>query len=90
MTRKPPTIRVPRAFLDDHRERDLPTPIVRRTLRYHYEIAADDPALDELESDARHYGEGGISGRDFPHLFGLIASARATLAAIRKSKEPQP
>ena len=87
MRRKIALIRIPRVFLDDHAERDLPTPVIQKTHRYHYDIRADDPALDELVSDAAHYAEGGISTRDFPELFGLVASARATLTAIRKSRE---
>ena len=87
MTPRPALIRIPRVFLDDHEARDLPTPVIQKTERYHYRIRADDPALPELVSDARHYAEGGISTRDFPHLFGVVASARATLHAIRKSQE---
>ena len=90
MTIRPPTIRIPRVFLDDHRSRDLPTPGIERMTRQHYHIRADDPALPELVSDARHYAEGGICTRDFPELFGLVASARATLAAIRKSQGAAP
>lgn len=81
MIRTVRTIRIPRAFFDDHRERDLPTPTVRKTLRCHYDIRADDPALPELISDAQHYAEGGISTTDFPHLFGLVASARAIIGS---------
>ncbi len=87
MTCKIALIRIPRAFLDDHAGRDLPTPAIRKTERYHYRIRADDPALPELISDAAHYAGGGIDTRDFPHLLGVVASARATLAAIHKSQE---
>ena len=87
MTPKPILIRIPRVFLDDHAERDLPTPVIQQVERYHYRIRADDPALDELVSDARHYAEGGLDTHAFPHLFGLVASARATLHAIRKARE---
>ena len=87
MMPKPVLICIPRVFFDDHAERDLPTPVIRKTERYHYRIRADDPALPELVSDARHDAEGGISTRDVPHLFGVVASARATLHAIRKSQE---
>ncbi|WP_299654299.1 hypothetical protein [uncultured Jannaschia sp.] len=87
MTARPALIRIPRVFLDDHEARDLPTPVIRKTERYHDRIGADDPALPELVSDARHDAEGGIDTRAFPHLFGLVASARATLHAIRKSQE---
>ncbi|PZX14241.1 hypothetical protein LX81_03040 [Palleronia aestuarii] len=87
MRPKPVLIRIPRVFLDDHAERDLPTPAIQRVERYHYRIRADDPALPELVSDAAHYAGGGIDTRAFPHLFGLVASARATLAAIRTSQE---
>ena len=86
-TSKVALIRIPRVFYDDHLARDLPSPVVHQAQRYHYTIRADDPALDELESDARHYAEGGISTRDFPELFGLVASARATLHAIRTHRE---
>ncbi|WP_299821260.1 hypothetical protein [uncultured Jannaschia sp.] len=87
MTARPALIRIPRVFLDDHEAHDLPTPAIRKTERYHDRIRADDPALPELIPDARHDAEGGISTRDVPHLFGVVASARATLPAIRTSQE---
>ena len=87
MTPRPALIRIPRVFLDDHAERDLPTPAIPKSTRPYYWIRADDPALPELVNDAEYYAEGGIDTRAFPHLFGLVASARATLAAIRTSQE---
>lgn len=50
-------IRVPRVFLVDHVERDLPTPEIVRSTKSHYYIRSDDPNLAELVSDAEHYAD---------------------------------
>lgn len=75
-------VRVPAAFFSDHEEREC-EPFcepVKRT-RQHVWLRPDDPGLDELLSDARHYadewgpdaiGDGG----------GLKRSAAATVKAI--------
>lgn len=76
-------VRIPKRFLDDHAERDLDTPKIERSTSTHYWVNTEDPALDELVSDAEHYAEGGVSTIDFPHLLGIVASAKATLRALR-------
>ena len=79
------TIRIPQKFIQDHQERDLDTPCVLRRTKQHCYIAADDPALDEMLSDAEHYAEGGIPAQ--PEYLGLISSARATMRAIRAARQ---
>lgn len=71
-------IRIPKRFLDDHLERDLPTPEILRATSTHYFIASGDPAMGELIDDARHYAD---SLDEAPR--GIVLSARATLRAIR-------
>jgi hypothetical protein len=70
-------IRIPKRFLDDHAERELPAPIIVRETSSHYFIDPADDAIEELVNDARHYGD---SIDNAPR--GLIASARATLRAL--------
>ena len=73
------TIRIPKRFFDDHRERDLDTPTIARETKAHYFISADDPAVAELRDDAAYY-----AAEHGPDLLppGLKASARATLIAL--------
>lgn len=78
----PATVKVPRRFFDDHAERDLPTPTIVRTLAAHYVVSSDDPALSELLNDAEHYATPGQFGHD-PELAGIVASARATVRALK-------
>lgn len=75
-------INIPKAFLIDHSERDLPTPSVIKETKKHYRIRLDDPATAELLDDARHYASEAISAADFQHLLGIKSSARATVKAI--------
>lgn len=71
---------IPKRFFDDHRDRDLPTPVVIRETARHYFIRADDPALPELQDDARYY-----AGPDAPDMSpaGLSGAARALLKALK-------
>lgn len=73
-------IRIPKRFLDDHLERDLPTPGIVRETKAHYFIESRDPAIGELANDARHYAE----GLDEAPL-GIVLSAKATLRAIQRA-----
>jgi len=73
-------IRIPWAFYIDHSERDLETPEIVKSTKRHIWIRADDPALSELRSDAAYYCH--KYGPDAEYLFGLKASARATMNAI--------
>lgn len=77
----PTLIRITRRFMDDHAERDLPTPsAVRSTKQFHY-IDATDPAALDLLSDAQHYAKDVDAGGEHAML-GLINSARATVKAL--------
>jgi hypothetical protein len=51
------TVRIPRVFYIDHRERDLPTPTAIGETSRHVIIDRADPALSELIDDARHYAD---------------------------------
>jgi hypothetical protein len=51
------TVRIPRVFYIDHRERDLPTPIAIGETSRHVIIDRADPALSDLIDDARHYAD---------------------------------
>lgn len=75
-------IRIPKRFLDDHLERDLPTPEIVRETSFHYFIASGDPTIGELIEDARHYADG---LDEAPR--GIVMSARATLRAIRQVED---
>lgn len=70
-------IRLPKRFMDDHQERDLPTPNVVRETKSHYYVDPLDPNLAELLDDAKHYA----SDVDCAPA-GIVASARATVAAL--------
>lgn len=73
-------IRIPKVFLDDHRDRDLPTPNVVRETRSHYFISATDPALDELRNDAAHYANPKATDADL----WLKRAAKALLTALNR------
>jgi hypothetical protein len=73
-------IRIPKRFLDDHLERDLPTPKIIRETGSHYFIDPRDPVIAELADDATHYADGLDEAPP-----GVVLSARATLRAIRKA-----
>ena len=75
-------VRIPQRFLDDHAERDLDTPRIVRASKTHYWVERDDPAVPELLDDARYYAAS--SGRMVSHVFGLCASARATIKAFER------
>lgn len=75
-------IPVPALFYDDHAERELPTPEQFGTREHKHRrwIRLHDPATPELLNDAEYYAED-VDGAP-PNL---IASARRTVAAIRKA-----
>jgi len=73
-------IRVPAYFYTDHLDRALDTPADLGKCRSHAVVSADDPHLAELLDDAEHYAH--PSGPD-SCARGLIASAKATVRAIR-------
>lgn len=85
------TYALPPRFFDDHRCRDLPenksavSRIVRETKKKVF-VDLDPLGYDELLSDADYYAnEMGSAGFDDR---GLISSARATAAALRKAGRP--
>ncbi|MFA6134698.1 MAG: hypothetical protein WC869_11850 [Phycisphaerae bacterium] len=72
---------VPKGFITDHRERDLPTPRVVQETTWAYCIRRDDPALPELLDDARYYAH-----PDGPDMApGIRRAAKSLLAAIAKA-----
>jgi hypothetical protein len=75
-------IRVPAKFFEDHEDRCCEpecTP-VRRTSRFVW-LAPDDPGLDELLDDAKHYADPAcFDSDDLPP--GLRRSAASTVKAI--------
>lgn len=76
-------ISLPRYFYWDHHERDLPTPKMLIGNRAHIIVAADDPALQDLLDDAKHYASPNGPDQLPP---GLKSSARATVRAIEKAR----
>jgi hypothetical protein len=77
-------IRVPRTFFLDHEERDCEPYCepVKRSSRFVW-LRPDDPGLDELLDDARHYAEPDMFGADYGSL---VRSARATVKAIEAAR----
>lgn len=79
------TVRLPRRFYDDHVDRELSAGVEQRRLARQVEVVLDQASFDELRSDADHYATS--PGFD-PSLRGLIASARATVAALDVAGRP--
>lgn len=74
---------VPAKFYDDHGDRALPTPAeIRRAGRRVY-IAANDPAIPDLLSDAKFYADP-WGPDELPA--GLKASAKRTVAVLGGAK----
>ena len=74
-------IRIPTVFFIDHEERALDTPVVVKETKTHFYIDSADPAIHNLYSDAEFYCD--PYGPDADGLFGLKASARATMRALK-------
>lgn len=72
-------INVPKVFIEDHRDRDLDTPIIHAKTARHFRIDPADPAMPELISDAEYYA--GPYGPDAAPP-GLASAARALLRAL--------
>lgn len=82
------TYRLPKAFASDHWGRDCGTTdeIVRET-KTHYYVKMDEAGYSDMESDADYYVCcGGDMGWEYQ---GLVSSASATLAALRKQGPPE-
>lgn len=76
--------RIPKLFLNDHAERDLPSPVICRSTKAHYFVALDDLALDELLDDAVYYATEDVAVG--PMYLGLRRSAAATVEAINTAR----
>ena len=79
------TVKIGKAFLNDHRDRDLPIPnIVKETKRnYYIEIDWDNEGYADLYSDAEYHSD----PKEFDsHYFGLCMAARAIVKALDKTK----
>ena len=76
-------IRIPKRFYDDHRERDLDSPVIVKETKTHYWIKKHDEALPELIADARYYdnNDGGWT----PESAGIRRAAGALLRVIADS-----
>ncbi len=81
------TIRVPAKFFEDHEERDCEPYCdpVKRSSRFVW-LRPNDPGLDELLDDARHYAEPDQFGEWGRENSGIVRSAAATVAAIEASR----
>lgn len=81
-------IRIPFVFYQDHRERDLDTPVNYAKSKSYAVIDSDDPALPELISDAEYYAsdDGYVDPVMWESCRGIVLSARATLKAIREAE----
>ena len=77
--KSPEFVKIPRAFFDDHEERDLPTPVVQHRTKNGILIRRDDPAVPELINDAEHYANDGCDCSP-----ALRMSARWTLTALKE------
>ena len=81
---EPVSIRVPAKFFNDHEEREC-EPFcepVQRSSRFVW-ILSSDPGLDELLSDAKHYGDDDGGPDAIGDGGGLVKSAKATVKAIK-------
>ena len=77
-------VKIPHRFFIDHVERDLPAPVIVKRTKSHLWIDHNDANFAELRNDAEHYATA-ICTADFPHLLGIVTSAKATIKAIRKA-----
>jgi hypothetical protein len=85
---QPSLVRVPAAFFDDHESRDCEPYCepVKRAGRYVW-LRLDDPGLEELLDDARHYADPTWTLDSC--YFGLKRSAVATVNAIEAAQVNQ-
>jgi hypothetical protein len=75
-------VRIPKIFYNDHRDRDLPSPVVVNESKSHYWIDASDPDISELLSDATYYSTSVGWSEQWDSIRGLVYSARATVKAL--------
>lgn len=77
--------RLPKVFAEDHWDRDCgQTDVVVRETKTHYFVSMDANGYSDMESDADYYV---YMGAEIMGL-GFLASARATLKALRAAGPP--
>ena len=80
-------VRVPAKFFEDHEDREC-EPFcepVKRSSRFVW-LLSNDPGLDELLSDAKHYGDDDGGPDAIGDGGGLVKSAKATVKAIESAR----
>ena len=78
---QPQLLKLPRRFVDDHIDRELPTPEIVRQTQRHVWVRADDPWLPELLNDADFYADSVGLDRD---ALPISLAARALLRAVQR------
>lgn len=73
-------LKLPRLFVEDHYERGLDTGHSQRWAGKWVFLRCNDAALNEIESDARHYAT--AFGKDDNCPLNIIASAKRVVLAI--------
>ena len=77
--------RIPAGFYDDHINRSLPAPHPVRQTRVNVWIDIDDPAFEDLLSDAKWYASLAPSRRD-PDMNQYIRMARNLLKSLQPER----
>jgi hypothetical protein len=81
----PIVVKLPRLFYIDHRDRDLPSGEVVRVIgNNRIEVALDEEAFEDLISDAKHYGFGGMDWDGYGSEGSLERSARRVYEILTK------
>ena len=81
----PIVVKLPRLFYIDHRDRDLPSgEIIRAVGNNRVEVALDEEAFEDLISDAKHYGFGGMDWDGYGSEGSLERSARRVYEILTK------
>ena len=75
-------IKLPKRFFQDHKERDLETPVIGKENSRNVWVNANDPYLAELKADADYYSDMWDMGGFDKWVFGIARSAKATVKAI--------
>jgi hypothetical protein len=80
----PIVVKLPRLFYIDHRDRDLPSGEIVRVIGNRIEVALDEEAFEDLISDAKHYGFGGMDWDGYGSEGSLEKSAKRTYEILTK------
>jgi hypothetical protein len=83
----PIVVKLPRLFYIDHRDRDLPSGNLLRTIGNRVEVELDKEAFDDLISDAEHYGFGGMDWDGVDSEGSLERSAKRVYEILTKIEE---